>query len=121
MHRRISAARLNPLSKSGPPPYFSEPMSDPEKQGMGCFAKGCLTVIVIFILVCGIAIGGFYYYAKRFVNELTSDKPVAIKVEQPTDTQMQAAAAKAQALGDAFRQGKEITVELTGPDINALI
>ena len=96
-------------------------MSDPEKQGMGCFAKGCLTVIVVCLLLTGMVIGGGYYYLKRFVNNLTSDKPVAIKVEQPTDAQMQAAAAKAQALSDAFNNGKEVTVELTGSDINALI
>jgi hypothetical protein len=96
-------------------------MSDTEKQGMGCFAKGCLTVIVVCILLAAISVGGGYYYLKKFVTTLTSDKAVAIKVEQPTDAQMQAAAAKAQALTDAYNSGKEITVELTGPDLNALI
>ena len=96
-------------------------MSDSEKQGMGCFAKGCLTLVVVFILMVAIGLGGAYYYFNKLVDNLTSDKPIAIKVEQPTDTQMQAAAAKAQALSDAFRSGKEVTVELTGPDLNALI
>ncbi len=96
-------------------------MSDNEKQGMGCFAKGCLTLVVVVIVCCGIAVAGGYYYLNLFVKELTSDKPREIKVEQPTEVQMQAAAAKSQALSDAYRSGKEVTVELTGQDLNALI
>ena len=96
-------------------------MSDPEKQGMGCFAKGCLTLVVVAILACGVLLGGVYYYTGVLVKRFTSDKPVAIRVEQPTEVQMQAAAAKAQALKDAYRAGKEVTVELTGQDLNALI
>ena len=96
-------------------------MSDTPKQGMGCFAKGCLTVVVVGILMTAITAGGLYYYFNKLVDNFTSDKPVAIKVEQPTDAQMQAAASKAQALSDGFRSGKEVTVELTGPDLNALI
>jgi hypothetical protein len=96
-------------------------MSDSQNQGMGCFAKGCLTFVVVGILVVAITAGGGYYYLKKFVNTLTSDKPVAIRVENPTDVQMQAAAAKAQALTDAYNNGREVTVELTGSDLNALI
>ncbi len=73
------------------------------------------------LLLAGITIGGTYYYFREFAKKLTSDKPVAIRVEQPTDAQMQAAATKAQALTDAYNAGKEVTVELTGPDFNALI
>jgi hypothetical protein len=62
--------------------------------------------------------GGTYYAAKKY---LTAEKRVPIRVDQPTDAQMQAAAAKAQALTDAYNNGKEVTVELTGPDLNALI
>jgi hypothetical protein len=93
-------------------------MSDSQNQGMGCFAKGCLTIFVVGIILVAMIGGGTYYVAKKY---LTAEKGVPIRVEQPTDAQMQAAAAKSQALSDAYKSGKEVTVELTGPDLNALI
>jgi hypothetical protein len=96
-------------------------MSDSQNQGMGCFAKGCLTLIIVCVLLVACALGGGYYLLRSSIDKYTSDKPVAIRVEQPTDVQMSAAAAKARALTEAYNAGKEVTVELTGPDINALI
>lgn len=96
-------------------------MSDQQNQGMGCFAKGCLTLVVVGIAVAAIIGGGAWYYFGKFVDNLTAAQPVAIRVEQPTDAQYESASLLLKRLSDAYKSGQETTVELTAADINALI
>ncbi len=96
-------------------------MSDQQNQGMGCFAKGCLTLVVVGIAMAAIIGGSVYYYFGKFVDNLTSTQPVAIRVEQPTDTQYENASMLLKRLSEAYQSGQETTVELTAADLNALI
>ena len=88
---------------------------------MGCFAKGCLTIVIVAVALAAIAGGGAYYYFGKFVDNLTSTQPVAIRVEEPTDAQFTNASAQLKRLADAYQSGQETTVELTAADLNALI
>ena len=96
-------------------------MSDQQNQGMGCFAKGCLTLVVVGILVVGISVGAFFYYAGKLVDNFTSTQPSAIRVEQPTDAQYASASTQLNRITAAFQNGTETVVELTAADLNALI
>jgi len=88
---------------------------------MGCFAKGCLTlVVVVFVLVAGIIGGAWFLYGKA-INLFTSTQPVNVPVEQPTDAQFQAAEAKLARLHQAIANNQEIAIDFTAADINALI
>ena len=87
---------------------------------MGCFAKGCLTLLIVgFILLAGLVGSGWFLYVKA-VNNLTSSAPADVQVEPPTESQFQAAESTMERLRTAIAQDKETTVEFTGADLNAL-
>ena len=88
---------------------------------MGCFAKGCLTVLVLGFLFCAVVgVGGWWFYKKTFSN-LTASGPVDVQIEKPTQAQVQSAEASAARLDEAISQNKETTLEFTGPELNHLL
>jgi len=89
-------------------------------QGMGCFAKGCLTVLIVgFIFLAGIIGVSWYLYVKT-VDNLTSPVPADIQVEEPAESQFQTAENSIRRLREAIASNKETTVEFTAADLNAL-
>jgi hypothetical protein len=87
---------------------------------MGCFAKGCLTILILgFILLAGLLGGTWYIYVKT-VNNLTSPASVDVQIEPPSESQFQAAENSMQRLRTAIANNNEATVEFTGADLNAL-
>lgn len=88
---------------------------------MGCFAKGCLTVLVLgafFLAVVGV--GGWFIY-KKTLNNLTSYSPGQVRVEPPTAAQVQSAETTRTRLDEAIARNQETTVEFTGPEMNHLL
>ena len=88
---------------------------------MGCFAKGCLTVLVLgafFLLAIGV--GGWFIY-KKTLNNLTSYSPGEVRVEPPTPAQVQSAETTRTRLDEAIARNQETTVEFTGPELNHLL
>ncbi len=56
----------------------------PPKRGSGCLAKGCLTVIVVAILLVVVGVGGTYWGLRHVY---LSDKPAPIpETNAPTET-----------------------------------
>ena len=91
------------------------------KEGMGCFAKGCLTLLIVgFILIAGV-IGCSWYLYVRMVDNLTSPMSADVHVEPPSESQFQAAENKYTALKTASDKNETTTVEFTAADLNALI
>jgi hypothetical protein len=88
---------------------------------MGCFAKGCLTVLIAgFLCVALVGIGGWLFYKKTF-NNLTSISPVDVQIEKPTSAQVQTAQTSATSLDEAISRNQDTTVEFTGPELNYLL
>jgi len=88
---------------------------------MGCFAKGCLTVLIVgFLFVAVVGIGGWLFYKKTFKN-LTSTAPTDIRVETPSPAQVKTAEDSAARLDEAVSRNQETTVEFTGPELNFLL
>ena len=88
---------------------------------MGCFAKGCLTVLIVgFLCLAIVGIGGWYFYKKTFDN-LTSTGPADVRVETPTPEQVRSAEESRVRLDEAIARNQETTVEFTGPEINLLL
>jgi hypothetical protein len=88
--------------------------------GMGCFAKGCLTLLIIGFILIAAVIGGTCYVYVKAVDNLTSRAPVDVQTERPSESQFQAAESSMERLRTAIAHDKETTVEFTGADLNAL-
>jgi hypothetical protein len=110
-----------------PPPPAVPPIQPtpqyypPPRSGMGCFAKGCLTVLIVgFLCVAVVGVGGWLFYKKTFKN-LTSSEPADIQVEKPAPAQITAAEESRTRLDEAIARNQETTVEFTGPELNYLL
>jgi len=90
------------------------------QEGLGCFAKGCITVIVAGLIFLAGLIGCSWYFYVKTMNRLTSTAPADVRVEAPTDAQYQAAETSLTRLKDAINHNTETTVEFTATDLNAL-
>jgi hypothetical protein len=96
----------------GPPPAPS---------GMGCFAKGCLTLVVVLVVLGVVLIGGALFFVNRGVNMFTATAPAQIQTRPATPTELQLAKAKLDSLRSAIRNRVETTIEFTADDVNALL
>ena len=106
----------------------------PPKRGMGCFAKGCLILVVLAILVVVVGVGGSYWSLRHIY---LSDKPAPIpEASAPSETsaatpgETSAAAPgetsdtvreRLDTLKSAARAHERTGVEFTAAEINALI
>ena len=88
---------------------------------MGCFAKGCLTVLILGFLFVAVIGGGCWYFYKKTFNNLTSTAPVDVQVQKPTAAQVQTAEQSAAQLDESISRNRETTVEFTGPELNHLL
>ena len=113
---------------------MNAPVEPPPKRGIGCFAKGCVTLIVLSILLIVVGVGGTFWGVRHVY---LSDKPAPIP-EATASTETSAATpgeASAPApvqrseevrerldtMKQTARAHEETEVELTAADINALI
>ena len=88
---------------------------------MGCFAKGCLTVLIVgFLCVAVVGVGGWLFYKRTFKN-LTSSEPADVRIENATPAETAAADGSRTRLDEAIARNQETTVEFTGPELNYLI
>ncbi|HEY2140367.1 MAG TPA: hypothetical protein VGH00_09825 [Chthoniobacterales bacterium] len=88
---------------------------------MGCFAKGCLTVLILGFLFIAVVGGGCWYFYKKTFNNLTSLGPTDIRVETPTPAQTKSAEDAHARLDEAIARNQETSVEFTGPELNHLL
>src|SRR3982751_1995342 len=94
----------------------------PRRSGMGCFGACCLSVLVLgFICIVGALGTGWYFYHKLASNNIISDSPTSVVLEQPTDAQYQAAETSLDRLKAANNERREETVAFTAADLNALL
>jgi hypothetical protein len=91
------------------------------RQGMGCFAKGCLTLLIVGFLFVAALLGGAWYFYNTTVANLTSSAPLDVRIEQPSEAQLQAAESIRARLDEAVARNAETTVEFTSADLNALL
>jgi hypothetical protein len=88
---------------------------------MGCFAKGCLTVLILgCILVVGVG-GSIWFVYHKLATNLISDAPAAVRLEQPSEAQFRAAESSLARVKSTSATGREMTVAFTAADLNALL
>lgn len=93
----------------------------PPPRGLGCFAKGCLAVAIVGIVLVIICSIGGWFILSRLLAEFTSREPARIEVQQPVPAEFQAAETKLQTLRTAIRNNQQTTVAFSAADLNALI
>jgi hypothetical protein len=99
----------------------NSPTPPPARKGRGCFFYGCLTCLVLLVIVCVMA-----FFAVRFVrnriNDYTQSAPMKLpRVEMP-DAEFKQLEGRVKSFGEALDQGKPTEpLMLTERDVNALI
>jgi hypothetical protein len=89
---------------------------------MGCFAKGCLTVLIVGCILVGGVIGSIWFvYHKLATTNLISNAPAAVRLEQPSEAQFRAAESSLARVKSTSATGREMTVAFTAADLNALL
>jgi len=93
----------------------------PPQRGMGCFAKGCL-ILVVFVIVLVIAfIGGSYLAIRYLRSEYFSTTHVQLPTSMATEQEQETVRARWDAFEKAAHAGEPARIELTADDLNALI
>jgi len=93
----------------------------PLPSGMGCFAKGCLALVVIVVVLGIVVIGGGLFFINRGINMFTVTAPAQIQTRPAEPAELQLAKAKLDSLRSAIRNRVETTIEFTADDVNALL
>jgi hypothetical protein len=111
-----------------PPPPASPPIQPapqyypPRRSGMGCFGGCCLGLLILgFLCIAGVLGTGWYVYHKLASNNIISDAPITVQVEQPTEAQYQAAESSLAKLKAATNERREETISFSATDLNALL
>src|SRR5260370_5398403 len=93
----------------------------PAQRGLGCFAKGCLILVVFFILLALAFVAGTYYAAKYLRTEYFSIHHERVPISQATVEEEQAARTRWDAFEKAAHAHEAARIELAADDLNALI
>jgi hypothetical protein len=93
----------------------------PRQEGAGCFAKGCLILVIGGIVLVGVVAAGAWYFYGQAIALFTSPQPTDIRMEQPTDADFQAAEQKLNRLRQATANNEGTTLEFSAADLNTLI
>ncbi len=91
----------------------------PQRQGMGCFAKGCITVIIVLMFL-GVLIGGVSWYLYNSFQVFVSDQPVSVHPFQPNEAQYRDVQRRYTEFVQALNAGKAATFSLSADDLNSL-
>jgi hypothetical protein len=101
---------------------MSQPtQAPPVKKGRGCFFWGCLTCIVLFLIVC-VAIFAVVQFAKSQVRAYTDSAPMKLPKVEMADAEYKELQQRVRSFTDALDAGKATnTLTLTERELNALI
>jgi hypothetical protein len=93
----------------------------PPQRGLGCFAKGCLILVVFFVLLGLSFVAGTYYAAKYLRTEYFSAHHERLPISPATVEEEETARARWDEFEKAARAHESARIELTADDLNALL
>ena len=82
---------------------------------------GCLSIFAVLAVALALVIGGSWWMYAKSVDALTSEAPIAVTMEAPSDQQVAAASQKLEQLRTAALTQQATTMEFTAAELNALI
>jgi hypothetical protein len=93
----------------------------PPQQGMGCFAKGCL-ILIVFLIFLGVAvIGGTIYGVHYLRHNYFPAKNIELPASASTEQEQQLAREKWYSFARMARAHAPARIEMTADELNALI
>ena len=104
----------------------------PRKKGLGCFARGCLVLLIFAIVLAISGFAGLYwglqrnsalFYGSYWLAKTRSlaEAPTPVPLFNASDQQIQGVQERWQDFEQKTRAGQAAEIELTADDINALI
>ena len=90
----------------------------PQRHGLGCLAKGCLILVVFFILL-GLAFVAGYYFAQKHEYFSTHHEPLLIS--KATIDEEEAVRARWDGFEKSAKANEAARIELSADDLNTLI
>jgi len=104
----------------------------PPKRGMGCFARGCLILVVFAIVLALACVAGLYWGFQRHSaivhgiywlakTHSIAEAPAPVPEFTASSEQIQAVQERWQDFQQQIRAGQAAEIELTGDNINSLI
>lgn len=104
----------------------------PRRKGLGCFARGCLIVLIFAIVLAIAGVAGLYwglhrhsalFYGSYWMAKTRSiaEAPTPIPEFNASDQQIQLVRERWQEFEQKTRAGQPAEIELSADDINALI
>jgi len=104
----------------------------PRRKGLGCFARGCLTLLIFVIVLAIACFAGMYwgfhrhsalFYGSYWLAKTRSiaEAPVPVPEFSGSDQQIQHVRERWQDFEQKTRAGQPAEIELSADDINALI
>ncbi len=108
------------MNEPYPPPFPPQPPIVRRRKGLGCFATGCL-IVVIILMFFGVLFGGTLWVVYHGGQAYISDQRSLARTLTPTDEEYQSVLAKLAPFGQAMNEGHAATLEITPDDLNVLI
>jgi hypothetical protein len=105
------------MDQHGQPVEGMAGYQQPAKKGRGCLFWGCLTFIILIILIIGVLAYGFYTLREK----MTSTTPRAIPVKQVAPAEYEKVQNEISAFDKASKENRPAKLELTADDLNTLI
>jgi hypothetical protein len=93
----------------------------PPQKGMGCFAKGCLILVIFFVLLLLAFIGGGFLAMRYLRTEYFPKTGIELPTATPAEQEEQAVRARWQTFDTHARAHEPARIELSADDVNALI
>ena len=104
----------------------------PRRKGLGCFARGCLTLLIFAIVLAIAGFAGMYwglhrhsalFYGSYWLAKTRSiaEAPTPVPEFSASDQQLQLVRERWQDFEQKTRAGQPAAIELSADDINALI
>jgi hypothetical protein len=91
------------------------------KRRHGCFFYGCITSLVLLVLMLGALLLGLHY-VKKLVNRFTDTQPMVLPTVQMSQPEIERVRERFEAFRQAVRDQRAVKpLALTADDINALI
>ena len=93
----------------------------PPQKGMGCFAKGCLILVVFFLLLGAAFVGGTFLAVRYLRTEYFPKTGIELPVAAASEPEQEAAKAKWREFEIHVRAHEPARLEMTSDELNALI